>query len=151
MSASAFSLYADAIYRRPEVAATCLRLQNEEGADVNLVLYALWRAATGRGSLAVADFAAIETDLAPWRTQVTQPLRALRTTLAGDQRDRGGRVRRSVLTAELASEYAAHDLIERAMAARAGGPGGAADSMAAYAAYLGRRIDWTALLEFSRP
>jgi len=33
-----------AVYRRPGVAAACLRLQDEAGVDVNLLLYFCWLA-----------------------------------------------------------------------------------------------------------
>ena len=38
-----------ALYRKPGVAAACLRLQDGPGLDVNLLLYACWTAANGAG------------------------------------------------------------------------------------------------------
>ncbi len=34
-------------YGLPDVAPACLRCQDEAGADVNLILFVLWRAASG--------------------------------------------------------------------------------------------------------
>ena len=50
-----FSLEA---YARPGVAPACLDLQERHGADVNLLLFACWLSASGRGALDAALLAA---------------------------------------------------------------------------------------------
>ncbi|HEX3498043.1 MAG TPA: TIGR02444 family protein [Stellaceae bacterium] len=74
----AFSL---AVYSRPAVAAACLRLQDELGLDVNLLLLCCWLARSGRGRLSADDLAAAEARAAPWRRTVVEPLRAIRRAL----------------------------------------------------------------------
>jgi uncharacterized protein (TIGR02444 family) len=74
----AFSLDA---YARPGVAAACLRLQDELGLDVNLLLLCCWLARSGRGRLSEDDLAAAEARAAPWRREIVEPLRAIRRAL----------------------------------------------------------------------
>lgn len=73
----AFSL---AFYRYPGVSAACIALQDEHGADVDLVLFALWCAARGR-RLEDAALAAVDASIAAWRRATVQPLRAVRRAL----------------------------------------------------------------------
>jgi len=71
-------------YGRPGVAAACLDLQDRHGCDVNLILYALWLGASGRGRLSEAGFADLEAATASWRSAVVAPLRALRRQVGFD-------------------------------------------------------------------
>lgn len=65
------------LYARPGVADACLRLQDEWGADVCLLLAALWL--ERRGVRATAErVAQLERLAAPWQAAVTAPLRDLR-------------------------------------------------------------------------
>ncbi|MDM7946099.1 MAG: TIGR02444 family protein [Oceanibaculum nanhaiense] len=64
-------------YGRPGVVDTCLELQDRHGLDVNLVLYCCWRG----DILAQGQIQAAIDLTAPWRTEVVQPLRALRRRL----------------------------------------------------------------------
>lgn len=116
MITSSLWTFSERIYARPGVADALLRLQNERGADVNLLLYCTWHAASGRGVLSRADLAALDEALRPWREAIIGPLRALRQRIkqepalsglpmAGDARDK-------VLAAELASEQVAQQLLE---------------------------------------
>lgn len=75
------------LYARPGVADGCLHLQDEWGADVCLLLAALWL--EGRGVAATAErVAQLERLASPWQTAVSTPLRQLRrawkTAAAGD-------------------------------------------------------------------
>jgi uncharacterized protein (TIGR02444 family) len=72
-----------ALYARPGVAAACLRLQDERGLDVNLLLLCCWFARSGRGRLSEDDLAAAEARAANWRRDVIEPLRAMRRELKG--------------------------------------------------------------------
>ena len=67
-------------YSRPRVAAACLALQDEAGADVNLMLFLLFlaehkRQATGE------DIARLDGAVRSWRDRVVKPLRELRRVL----------------------------------------------------------------------
>ena len=72
-----------ALYRGPGVEAACIGLQDRLGLDVNLLLYACWIAATGRGRLAREDWTRLIDNTAAWRGQVVEPLRAVRRHLKG--------------------------------------------------------------------
>jgi uncharacterized protein (TIGR02444 family) len=74
----AFWRFSLGFYGRPGVAGACLDLQDRVGRDVNLVLYACWIGASGRGRLGLADLARAEAEVAPWRQEVVEKLRAIR-------------------------------------------------------------------------
>ncbi len=73
-----------ALYGRPGVPALLLPLQDRHGADVNLVLFGLWRAAQ-RHALSPQEFAALDETVADWRANVVQPARALRRAIKAQQ------------------------------------------------------------------
>ena len=82
-------------YGREGVAQTCLQLQDEGGADVNLVLLSLWLALERGVLLTVSDAEAAVADTAAWRERVVKPLREARVASkstfpldAGEQRFR---------------------------------------------------------------
>lgn len=68
------------VYGAPDVSAACLDLQDRFGADVPVLLTALWMARRGIG-LDAASMAALEARISPWRTEMVAPLRALRRRL----------------------------------------------------------------------
>ena len=72
--------YSLRFYADPETQAACLDLQDRLGADVNIILYALYRASRGDqldlGGLRQADQA-----VAAWRDDVVRPLRQVRRAL----------------------------------------------------------------------
>jgi len=72
-----------ALYRRPGVADACLTLQDRCGADVNLLLFLLWLAAS-RCRLAPAQLTEIDATVREWRNNVVVPLRRLRRALKHD-------------------------------------------------------------------
>jgi len=72
------------LYRRPGVADACIALQEEAGADVNLLLFLLWHAAQRR-ALSVEEVAGLEAKVAAWRERAVIPLRAIRRTLKSPQ------------------------------------------------------------------
>jgi uncharacterized protein (TIGR02444 family) len=76
-----FSLH---FYRLPGVADACIALQEEGGADVNLLLFLLWHAAQGR-ALSTAEIAGLEQTIAVWRERAVIPLRAIRRALKSPQ------------------------------------------------------------------
>lgn len=69
-----FSLH---FYSLPGVATACLRLQDIKGADVSLLLFALWTARRGL-RLGAAEAQAAEATVRSWRDSVVRPLRTAR-------------------------------------------------------------------------
>ena len=66
-----------AVYAAPGVAAECLALQDAQGIDVNVLLFAVW---LGSRRVVVTDehLAVIESTVGRWRGQVVRPLRGVR-------------------------------------------------------------------------
>ncbi|MGE5269362.1 MAG: TIGR02444 family protein [Thiohalocapsa sp.] len=97
---AAFWRFSLAFYARPAVAAALLGLQDRAGADVNLMLYALWLGVRSV-LLDAAALAVAEASAAPLTSGIVLPLRRLRRGLgAGD----GAVLRRRIAAAELAAE-----------------------------------------------
>lgn len=71
-----------AVYRQPQVPPACLMLQDRYGVDVNLLLYAGWRAWRG-DALSSGGCASAMRRSEIWRQELVNPLRALRRQ-AGD-------------------------------------------------------------------
>ncbi len=103
----AFWTFSLRFYQLPGVAESCLDLQDRHGADVNLVLFALWAASRGH-QLDAAAIAAADLVARQWREAVTQPLRAARRALKtrwdGFDDAAVAALRQQVLAAELESE-----------------------------------------------
>jgi uncharacterized protein (TIGR02444 family) len=79
-SGSPFWRFSLRLYRLPGVAEACIKLQEDAGCDVNLLLFLLWHAALGR-RLATQEIERLEQDIAPWRDRTVVPLRAVRRAL----------------------------------------------------------------------
>jgi uncharacterized protein (TIGR02444 family) len=77
---SAFWRFSLHFYGLPDVAPACLALQDEAGIDVNLLLFLLFLAEQGR-AVTQADVARLDRAVAPWRSEIVEPLRALRRRL----------------------------------------------------------------------
>ena len=73
------------IYGRPGVEDPLLDLQDRLGLDVNLLLFACWTGATGRGRLVGGEWTRLIDGTADWRASVIEPIRAVRRHL----KDRG--------------------------------------------------------------
>lgn len=69
------------VYSRPEVNRLCLDLQNNYGADVNMLLFACWLGHTGRSTVTVSAWRAMILRLTNWRENVIKPLRGVRHML----------------------------------------------------------------------
>jgi uncharacterized protein (TIGR02444 family) len=67
-------------YRQPAVADACIRLQEEAGVDVNLLLFLLWHA-THKRALAADEVAELERRIGAWRDMTVIPLRSVRRAL----------------------------------------------------------------------
>lgn len=70
-----------AAYGRPGVSPAFLALQARHGADVDLLLYAAWVGASGRGRLDNATLAGLRAAMASWQSEVLLSLRSLRRLL----------------------------------------------------------------------
>ena len=79
-SGSAFWRFSLGFYRQGGVAEACIRLQDLEGVDVNLLLFLLWQAVGGR-VLSERDIEELERRIAPWRNATVIPLRTVRRAL----------------------------------------------------------------------
>ena len=94
-----------AVYNRPGVPEACICLQDECGADVNLVLFILWQASEGR-EMTPQGVAGVEAAVGEWQSEVVRPLRGVRrwlkqNHLAGSQ---SGALRDAFKKLELESE-----------------------------------------------
>jgi uncharacterized protein (TIGR02444 family) len=132
-------------YAVPGVAEACLALQDSAGADVNLILLALWLG--GRGHrLAAADGERLAALAADWQGPIVTPLRSVRRHL----KERRGLLWEKALTelrTRLASIELALEQVEQLLLEGAVGPvaRAAADLDAARANFsvlgLGRVLD----------
>ncbi|MBT6273611.1 MAG: TIGR02444 family protein [Chromatiales bacterium] len=107
MSAEQFWAYSLSVYESGEVRTTLLALQDSHGLDVNLLLFCCWQAHQGV-VIDAKTLNTLSTALTPWRTRVTQPLRAARralksNTFVGLERETQA-LRQQVLDVELCSE-----------------------------------------------
>jgi len=68
------------LYAKPNVANACLALQDEVGADINLLLFLLWEATQGR-RVSLQELEDVEAQIVCWRDRVVVPLRAVRRYL----------------------------------------------------------------------
>ena len=107
-----------AIYARPGAAAACLQCQDEAEADVNLVLFLLWRAAAGY-RLAENEIASLDEQVAPWRERIVKPLRAIRRELKFSNLDKSGAFRERIKAAELEAERIEQEALSCAVAREA--------------------------------
>jgi uncharacterized protein (TIGR02444 family) len=114
MSSSRLDLEADSwafalrIYAEPGVADACLRLQDEAGVDVMMLLMIVFAAARHRTLLTAAEIRALDDVCRPWREQIVQPLRVIRGRLkSGPSPAPNGETepfRSTIKAAELAAE-----------------------------------------------
>ena len=102
------------VYRRPGVEEACLKLQDDIGADVNILIYCCWR-----GTLAEGEMAALLPELAPWQSGVVRGLRTVRRILKPMLADMGDL---SAAAADLREKIAALELeaekLQQAMLSR---------------------------------
>jgi uncharacterized protein (TIGR02444 family) len=73
--------FAEAIYGHAEVSKACLFLQDECGADVNVLLFALWIAVEKKSLVDAATIREVDAFVRQWRQEVVMPLRAVRRRL----------------------------------------------------------------------
>jgi uncharacterized protein (TIGR02444 family) len=113
------------IYAEPGVAEACLRLQNEAGVDVILLLMVAFAGSRGI-SLSPSDIRQMDEACRSWRERVVQPLRALRVMLKTGPSPAPGpateRLRSQIKASELQAERLANDMLASWLTQRAGAP-----------------------------
>jgi len=126
------------VYARPGVAPACLRLQDRDGLDVNLVLFAIW-AGGAKGSLGAAALSRAVALSAIWRKDVVGPLRRARRALKAPdvpvEVAGAATLRTRVKSAELAAEKLQQHMIAP-LVDGASSPVGRAAAEANLAAYM---------------
>ena len=101
-------------YQRPGVQQTCLKLQDDLGADVNMLLYCCWR-----GGFADGEMRALLADLAPWQNGVVHGLRRVRRSLKpmvtelGALSESASSLRNKIAALELEAEKLQHSILSR--------------------------------------
>jgi uncharacterized protein (TIGR02444 family) len=132
----AFSLR---LYGEKGVPEATLTLQDECGADVDIVLYILWRASVGV-CLDEAGIDAAVAAVAAWVQQVVLPLRAVRralkTRLADVSPADAEALRSRVKAEELEAERLQHQALERLAPPASGMPVDPNPALAAYGSRL---------------
>jgi len=121
-SGSPFWRFSLQFYRLPGAAEACIRLQEEAGADVNLLLFLLWHGAQGR-RLSIAEVERLAQKIAAWRDLAVVPLRAIRRALksppglveAGATEAFRTRIKAVELEAERLQQEAMYDLVRGAL------------------------------------
>jgi uncharacterized protein (TIGR02444 family) len=96
-----------AFYALPGVAGALIALQDRDGLDVNLMLFALWLGVSGQGRLTSDGLAAAERAIGTVRTEIIEPLRTLRRRLRHHCDEDVRHLREGVKALELAGEKAA--------------------------------------------
>lgn len=103
------------VYGTPGVADACLRLQDEAGLDVNLVLFACWIAGARKTPLTDAEMREVIALTQAWRERVVVPLRRIRRELKGGSDglplDAVESFRSEIKRIELASERRQQDML----------------------------------------
>lgn len=103
-------------YSNEGVQPAVIALQDKHGADVNLLFFCCWAAATERGRLSNSQIAEADACVEHWRKEVTQPLRRVRDTIKGAQQlanlEGAMDVRAQVLGVEIESERIAQNAME---------------------------------------
>ena len=132
--------FSAAFYARPGVSEALVALQDRAGWDVNLMLYALWLGVCQGGRLTKEGLAIAEQVAQPIRTDIVEPLRALRRKLRADPAADVQSLRDGIKKLELDAEKAIQVRLGRIQRSARTGVGPAARSAAAranLARYLG--------------
>jgi uncharacterized protein (TIGR02444 family) len=109
----AFWRFSLAFYERPGVADALIALQDSDGFDVNLVLFALWHGISGRGALGGDALVAAEQVAGPLRSEIVEPLRRLRRKLRHHPDGDVQRLREGVKALEIAGEKLVQERLAR--------------------------------------
>lgn len=103
------------LYAEPGVSDACLKLQAEAGVDVMLLLVATFAVVQRRIPLTLSDIENMDRACRPWREQIVQPLRTIRTALksgpAPAPSTASEQLRAQIKAGELAAESLENDLL----------------------------------------
>jgi len=108
-----FWRFSVAFYERPGVADALIALQDRDGFEVNLILFALWLGISGRGTLGGDTLSAAERIAATLRREIVEPLRRLRRKLRHHPDRDVQRLREGVKALELAGEKLVQERLAR--------------------------------------
>ncbi len=144
--------YAVKLYNDAGVSAACLRLQDRRGLDVNMLLFCLWAAASGRGRLSEEELRAGIAAGQRWQAEVIAPLRHVRRFLKGPISPADNRLAselgRGVADGELFAEHMEIQFLNEILNRPATGSfgveergGAAADNLTAYLNHVTETID----------
>jgi uncharacterized protein (TIGR02444 family) len=111
-----------AFYARPGVATALVALQDRDGLDVNVILYALWLGLARGQAMTAADLAAAEAAAAPLRDAVVVELRGLRRRLRAHPDPDVQALRRRVQALEISAERAVQERLAGSVPAPHPGP-----------------------------
>jgi uncharacterized protein (TIGR02444 family) len=109
----AFWRFSLAFYGRPGVSEALISLQDRDGFDVNLILFALWLGISGRGRLGGDALAAAQRVAGTLRRELVEPLRRLRRNLRHHPDVGVQRLREGVKALEIASEKLVQERLAR--------------------------------------
>lgn len=135
-------------YWKPGVEQACLRLQDRDGADVNVMLLCCWAAASGRGALGTRVLREAMKSTARWQKEVIAPLRSARRSLKqgfdGVPQQNAEKLRKKIGKLEIECEHAEQLLLARQVealprAARKDAARSAKTSIERYLACIGAR------------
>jgi uncharacterized protein (TIGR02444 family) len=110
---AAFWRFSLAFYGAPGVAGALLALQDRDGVDVNLMLFALWLGISGRGRLDSDALAAARRVAGAMGAEIVEPLRMLRRRLKRNPDEDVQRLREGVKALELEGEKLAQRRLAR--------------------------------------
>lgn len=150
-TAEALWQYSLRLYSDPTVSAACLELQDECGADVNM-LFALLFAASRGLLLSHSEVSGLDRECEGWRESVIEPLRRVRRLIKNDELrahcDVYQQVKKAELLAERRHQFALAAALERIVAAtRTSSPHDAARlNLQAYLPLQNARSDRLAIL-----
>jgi len=122
-----FWRYSLALYAQPGVAAASLKLQDEYGLDVNLVLFCIWSGVQGPGALRADELSECVARAGRWQAEVVERIRFVRRTLKQDSlgatADLVARFRPRVQALELDGEHIEQLLLASLVPLERGGRG----------------------------
>ena len=127
-AADEFWCFSLALYERPGVADILIKMQDEDGVDVNLTLFLCWCGAAGRAPIERTLLLSVIESIAHWQTGVTDALRQIRRRMkygiAGVAITHSDPLRDEIKHLELASERIAQRVLagKAPPVSRVGGP-----------------------------
>lgn len=102
---NSFWKFSAKIYSNPLVEKTLLKLQNQRGVNVNILLYCCWYAFREQGRMSKQDLKKILLNIQIWHERIVLPLRRIRQRLKGIVNPSWAqKIRQEILNHELVGE-----------------------------------------------